>query len=61
MANLLLPDEKGGQLQGALRYSTEISNFGIHLWPRVMIVTLVKYANGGYLAWKFLFWGQIRP
>jgi hypothetical protein len=23
-------------------------------------VTLLKYGNGGYLAWRFYFWGQKR-
>jgi hypothetical protein len=33
-------------------------NFNIHFWPRV---TLLKYGNGGYLVWRFQFWGRKRP
>jgi hypothetical protein len=29
-----------------------MSNFGIHLLPKVTRVTLFKYVNGGYLAWR---------
>jgi hypothetical protein len=26
----------------------------------VTLVTLLKYGNGGYLAWRFQFWGRKR-
>jgi hypothetical protein len=26
----------------------------------VTLVTLLKYGNGGYLAWRFHFWGRKR-
>jgi hypothetical protein len=27
----------------------------------VTLVTLLKYGNGGYLAWRFHFWGRKIP
>jgi hypothetical protein len=47
-----LPARKGGQQQEALRNCTEKSNFGLYFWPRVTLVTFLKYCNGDYLAWR---------
>jgi hypothetical protein len=30
-------------------------HFGIHLWPKVTLATLVKYGNVVCLAWRFQF------
>jgi hypothetical protein len=56
MADLLLPAGKEGQQQRALKSCTEMSNFDIHLWSCVTLVTLLKRGNGGYLAQYFISW-----
>jgi hypothetical protein len=60
MADWQLPTRKEGQQQEALRSCTNMSNFGLHFWPRVTRVTLIKYGNVGYLTWRFQFWGRKR-
>jgi hypothetical protein len=56
---LHLPAGKGGQQQGGKAFA--LSNFGIHFWPRVTLVKLLKRGIGGYLIWIFQFWGGKRP
>jgi hypothetical protein len=59
---LLFPAEDGGQQQGAESICTVITyDFGIHFCPRVTQVKLLKCGIGGYLIWRFQFWGRKRP
>jgi hypothetical protein len=44
-----------------LKIALRMFNFGIHLWPWVTLVTLLKRGNGSYLAWRDQFWGRKRP
>jgi hypothetical protein len=61
MADLLLPARKRGQQQEALSLEvsgTEKSNFELYFWPRMTLVTLLKYGTAGYLAWRVYFCGR---
>jgi hypothetical protein len=58
MAYLVLPAGKGGQQQEALRSCTERSNFGIHFWPWVTLVTLLNRGKRGLFGIKTLILGS---
>jgi hypothetical protein len=51
---LLLPPETAGNSKGPEAFALKISNFGIHFWPRVTQIKLLKRGIGGYLIWSFL-------
>ena len=51
------PPEKEGNITEPYKVALKMSNFGIHFWPRVTLMTLLKYWNRGYLTWRFQFWG----
>jgi hypothetical protein len=54
------PPKKEGISKKPYEVALKISNFGIHFWPMVTLVTLLKYGDVVYLAWRLQFRGQ-RP
>jgi hypothetical protein len=44
------PPEKESNSKWPKKVALKMSNFGTHFWPWVTLVTLLKYANGGYLS-----------
>jgi hypothetical protein len=44
--NCCCSPEKEGNSKVPYKFARKGSNFGIHLWPRVTLVTLLKYGNG---------------
>jgi hypothetical protein len=57
LANCACPQEKEGNSKGPKGFALNMSNFGIHFWPKVTKVKLMKCGIGGYLIWTFQFWG----
>jgi hypothetical protein len=50
--------EKKGNSKLPEEVALQMSNFGIRYWPWVALVTLFKYGNGCYLAWRVKFRGR---
>jgi hypothetical protein len=61
LANCTCPPEKEVNSKGPKGFAQKMFNFGIHFWPRVTLVKLLKHGIGGYLMWRFQFWGSKRP
>jgi hypothetical protein len=48
LVNCTCPPEKEGNSRGPKEFALKISTFGIHFWPRVTIVKLLKCGIGVY-------------
>jgi hypothetical protein len=53
----LLLARNGGNSKEPLQFVLKMFHFGLHFWPRVTLVTLLNFGNGGYLSWQFQLWG----
>jgi hypothetical protein len=60
LVNCTCPPEKDGNSKEPEAFALKMSGFGIHFWPRVTLVKLLKGGIGGYLIWRFQFRGRKR-